>query len=95
MSAPVDVLAVMIDGAKVCDWAVGQHATADALREARAAVAELIDAAKEVEPRDCYHGDDDEVGTFGCCGEVTYRSHAPDCWLTRLRAAVARVRGEA
>lgn len=61
----------------------------------RAAIAELIEAAKSVEPRDCFMDVHDEVCTFGCCGEVTYHPHAADCWLSRLNASVARVSGGA
>lgn len=93
MNEKIDVLAAL-------DWLVDKlpyegEESANRFNEARAAIAELIEAAKSVEPRDCFMDEHDEVGTFGCCGEVTYHPHAADCWLSRLNAAIARVSGGA
>lgn len=32
-------------------------------------------------PSISYDGEDDDVGVFTCCGEVSYREHAHDCWF--------------
>lgn len=31
-----------------------------------------------------YEGDEDEVGRFACCGEVSYHNHLGDCWFPRM-----------
>jgi len=68
---------------------------------ARAAVAELVEAANAVAEEHFgvldgtkHDGDDDEVGARVCCGVISYKDHAPDCPAVRLRAALARVRGK-
>lgn len=35
-----------------------------------------------------YGGDDDECGTYSCCGEVSYKPHEDDCWTVKARAAL-------
>jgi hypothetical protein len=40
-------------------------------------------------PSTCYSGSDDEVGAHGCCGETSYKPHAPGCWWVELQAALA------
>lgn len=35
-----------------------------------------------------YWGDDDDCGTHSCCGKVSYKSHADDCWTVKARAAL-------
>lgn len=35
-----------------------------------------------------YGGDDDECGTYSCCGEVSYKPHENDCWTVKARAAL-------
>ena len=35
-----------------------------------------------------YWGDDDECGTYSCCGEVSYKPHENDCWTVKARAAL-------
>jgi hypothetical protein len=59
-----------------------------------AAVAELIEAAKSAVESDGgtrYEDADDEVGTRACCYEVSYAPHEPDCWVNKLRAALAKI----
>lgn len=56
----VDVLAVMSDAAYYCLFECGNGAGHDAMQEARAAVAELIDASKEAS------GWVDQVSAAGC-----------------------------
>ena len=33
--------------------------------------------------------DEDECGNYDCCGEVSYKPHAPDCWTLKARAALS------
>lgn len=35
-----------------------------------------------------YWGDDDDCGTHGCCGEVSYKPHDAECWTVKARAAL-------
>lgn len=35
-----------------------------------------------------YWGDDDDCGTHGCCGEVSYKPHDAKCWTVKARAAL-------
>lgn len=96
MSAPVDVLAVMDRHADNTDAGgasmnFGQHVEAGELRAARAAVAELIEAAERsngdhTAPHDCYATGPltgDPIRDFVAC---------PGC---ELSAALARVKGGA
>lgn len=69
----------------------------EAVNGIRAAVAELVEVAREVADEymgmaaACqYHHDEDEVGTRVCCGVVSYEPHAADCPAVRLRAALAK-----
>ena len=39
-----------------------------------------------------YWGDDDDCGTHSCCGEVSYKPHAADCWTVIARAALGEER---
>jgi hypothetical protein len=49
---------------------------------------------KEAEENGCatvYSNEDDECGAKGCCGVVSYKPHAADCWVTTARAAIKAV----
>lgn len=53
---------------------------------------ELIAAAEkalEGEGGFRYENDDDDCGSHACCLVASYKPHAADCWVPRLRAAVA------
>jgi hypothetical protein len=57
------------------------------------ALTELIRAAKDALESDGgyrYEDADDEIGAHACCHQISYKSHADDCWVPRLRAAVAK-----
>lgn len=78
------------------------HLAIQYLREARAAVAELIEATKAVADEHFgplahtdYYDEDDEVGTRVCCGVLSYKPHTAVCPAVRLRAALAKVEGGA
>lgn len=60
MAKCIDVLAVMSDAGYYCLFECGNRDAHDALQEARAAVAELIEAAKEAS------GWIDQVSLAGC-----------------------------
>jgi hypothetical protein len=54
----------------------------------------LLEALKEAEENGCatvYSNEDDECGAKGCCGVVSYKPHAADCWVTTARAAIKAV----
>jgi hypothetical protein len=54
----------------------------------------LLEALKEAEENGCatvYSNEDDECGAKGCCGVVSYKPHADDCWVTTARAAIKAV----
>jgi hypothetical protein len=57
----------------------------------------LLEALKKAEENGCatvYSNEDDECGDKGCCGVVSYKPHADDCWVTTARAAIKAVEGE-
>lgn len=99
MIGPVDVLAVM-DRVDDRLERLGDNPDGDLirdLREARAAVAELLEASADIADEHMglaatckYFGEDDEVGVRACCDVVSYEPHAKDCPAVRLRAALAR-----
>lgn len=31
-----------------------------------------------------YESEEDEVGCFACCGEVSYHDHSADCWFPKM-----------
>ena len=69
-------------------------ATAEGWRVERDA---LLEALKKAEENGCatvYSNEDDECGDKGCCGVVSYKPHADDCWVTTARAAIKAVEGE-
>ncbi len=35
-----------------------------------------------------YDHEEDEVGVRACCYEVSYKPHAADCWVPKLRLAI-------
>jgi hypothetical protein len=54
----------------------------------------LLEALKKAEENGCatvYSNEDDECGEKGCCGVVSYKPHADDCWVTTARAAIKAV----
>ena len=54
----------------------------------------LLEALKKAEENGCataYSNEDDECGAKGCCGVVSYKPHADDCWVTTARAAIKAV----
>jgi hypothetical protein len=66
-------------------------ATAEGWRVERDA---LLEALKKAEENGCatvYSNEDDECGEKGCCGVVSYKPHAADCWVTTARAAIKAV----
>lgn len=61
-------------------------------------IAELIAAAKLALADDGglrYEGEDDDCGSHACCLVAGYKDHAVDCWVPRLRAAVASLEAAA
>lgn len=36
-----------------------------------------------------YHSEEDEIGTRACCNVMSYKNHAPDCWVTKSLEALA------
>ena len=54
----------------------------------------LLEALKKAEENGCatvYANEDDECGERGCCGVISYKPHADDCWVTMARAAIKAV----
>lgn len=54
----------------------------------------LLAALKKAEENGCstvYANEYDECGAKGCCGVVSYKPHADDCWVTMARAAIEAV----
>lgn len=47
---------------------------------------EALEAALENGVGVSYSCDEDECGNHVCCGEVSYKPHAPDCWTLKARA---------
>ena len=47
---------------------------------------------KDNEPGVVYYGLEDDVGPgdHGCCGLLSYKPHAPDCWFAECRALAAK-----
>jgi hypothetical protein len=55
-------------------------------------VNELLAAAKLALESDGglrYEDDDDDCGSHACCLVRSYKPHKPDCWVPRLRDAIA------
>ena len=50
---------------------------------------EALEAALENGAGVSYSCDEDECGNHVCCGEVSYKPHAPDCWTLKARAALS------
>lgn len=86
--APVDVLAVMADAIRY-ETRAGSPEWVAELREARAAVAELVEAVKAVHYGP---GANPDCGFQGC-GEVNCRCIAAEAAEARLSAALARIGG--
>jgi|SanBayMetagenome_1026888.scaffolds.fasta_scaffold07577_6 hypothetical protein len=58
----------------------------------------LLEALKKAEENGCatvYSNEYDECGAKGCCGVVSYKPHADDCWVTTARAAIKALEEEA
>ena len=41
-------------------------------------------------PGTVYNGLDNDVGDHGCCGLLSYKPHAPDCWFSECRTLAAK-----
>jgi hypothetical protein len=70
---------------------VGQHRSATELRRLHSVNAELLEALKLALENGCqtvYANEDDEIGRKGCCDELSYHPHSPDCWTIKARAAI-------
>jgi hypothetical protein len=68
---------------------------ADELRRLHAVNAELLEALKFALENGCqtvYAHESDEIGNRGCCDELSYRPHSPDCWTVKARAAIAKAK---
>jgi hypothetical protein len=66
------------------------------LRRQHAVNAELLEALKFALENGCqtvYANGDDEIGGKGCCDELSYHPHSPDCWTIKARAAIAKAEG--
>lgn len=59
--------------------------------EQRDALAKAAKAALESDGGIHYEIEEDEIGTRSCCYVLSYKDHKPDCYITMLRAALARV----
>lgn len=55
----------------------------------------LLEISVENDGGTSYDGEDDEVGSRSCCGEVSYKPHRADCWVPKARAAIAKAKGDA
>ena len=81
-------------------WHKLESEIAEMHRENSRLRAELADKTKrldriatlltENEPGIIYYGLDDDVGDHGCCGLLSYKPHAPDCWFAECRALAAK-----
>jgi hypothetical protein len=63
------------------------------LRRLHAVNAELLEALKFALENGCqtvYAHESDEIGNKGCCDELSYHLHSPDCWTIKARAAIAK-----
>jgi hypothetical protein len=50
---------------------------------------EALEAALENGVGVSYSCDEDGCGNYVCCGEVSYKPHAPDCWTLKTLAALS------
>ena len=62
------------------------------LRAERNALLEVLELAVESGCAIVFANEDDECGEKGCCGVVSYKPHADDCWVTKARAAIDAAR---
>jgi len=63
----------------------------------KAEKSELLEALKFALENGCqtvYANGDDGIGGKGCCDELSYHPHSPDCWTIKARAAIAKAEGE-
>jgi hypothetical protein len=60
------------------------------LRERNAELLEALKFALENGCQTVYANEDDEIGGKGCCDELSYHPHSPDCWTIKARAAIAK-----
>jgi hypothetical protein len=73
------------------DQAERAVAGCERLRAQRDALLEALKKAVENKCATVYANEDDECGERGCCGVVSYKPHADDCWVTTARAAIKAV----
>lgn len=58
----------------------------------------LVAAARAAEQADGglrYEHEEDEIGSRACCHVLSYKDHEPDCYVMKLRAALAPFTPEA
>lgn len=56
----------------------------------------MLAALKRVREEGCqtvYANESDECGEKGCCGALSYKDHADDCWTRDVCAAIALAEG--
>ena len=78
----------IVDGAKVCDWAIGQHHVGDALRDAKVTVEKLIEALDIVER--CAYAVSTEIDARGYRWSEAYLDQA----LPIVQEALALAKGQ-
>lgn len=61
------------------------------IKAQRDALLEALMLAVENGCATVYANEHDERGERGCCGVVSYKPHADDCWVTKARAAIKAV----
>lgn len=57
----------------------------------RDALLQALKLARESGCATVYANEDDECGERGCCGVVSYKPHAYDCWVMAAQAAIKSV----
>lgn len=70
------------------------HTKAQQAEAQRDALLEVLKKAEENGCATVYANEDDECGERGCCGVVSYKPHADDCWVITARAAIKAVEGD-
>jgi hypothetical protein len=76
----------LVDGSEPDEDCVKAADTITRLTAENEKLREALEAALENGVGVSYSCDEDECGNHVCCGEVSYKPHAPDCWTLKARA---------
>lgn len=80
-----------LDGDEAVSALANVHAYYEGLEAQRDALLQALKLARESGCATVYANEDDECGERGCCGVVSYKPHADDCWVMAAQATIKAV----